>query len=172
MESNRVTDNNATQAGSGGAPNPPTIADPSLSLDKVKVGKRERDAEDEENISKKSKLDGSEMRLNQCADTSKVRLVPFLYSCTLRFTSCFQKEVAGNAGSSCHQCKSRRSLQDLIFCTNIVDKKNKHCRKKYCDGCLKKFYKERDGVRLQPANNKYEPIYVKNCDFLDLYSVF
>lgn len=43
---------------------------------------------------------------------------------------------------SCHQCKSRRSIGDLIFCTNIVDKKNKHCRKKYCEGCLKKFYKE------------------------------
>ncbi|KMS64992.1 hypothetical protein BVRB_040550, partial [Beta vulgaris subsp. vulgaris] len=43
---------------------------------------------------------------------------------------------------SCHQCKSRRAIGDLIFCTNIVDKKNKHCRKKYCEGCLKKFYKE------------------------------
>lgn len=31
------------------------------------------------------------------------------------------------------------------------------------EATLKKFYKEKDGVRLQPANNKYEPIYVKNC---------
>lgn len=46
------------------------------------------------------------------------------------------------AGSSCHQCKSRRNYQDLIFCTNIVDKKNKSCRKKYCEHCLRKFYQE------------------------------
>ena len=28
---------------------------------------------------------------------------------------------------------------------------------------LKRFYKEKDRVRLQPANDKYEPIYTKNC---------
>eukprot|EP00475_Leptophrys_vorax_P003677 TRINITY_DN12156_c0_g1_i1.p1 TRINITY_DN12156_c0_g1~~TRINITY_DN12156_c0_g1_i1.p1 ORF type:complete len:722 (-),score=157.48 TRINITY_DN12156_c0_g1_i1:402-2489(-) len=49
----------------------------------------------------------------------------------------------GSAGSSCHQCKSRRNVNDLIFCTNVVlDKKNKSCRKKYCEHCLKKFYHE------------------------------
>eukprot|EP01083_Nonionella_stella_P098566 277209_1 len=46
------------------------------------------------------------------------------------------------AGSSCHQCKSRRSLDNLIFCTNIIEKSNKSCRKKYCEHCLRKFYSE------------------------------
>jgi len=31
------------------------------------------------------------------------------------------------------------------------------------EATLKKFYKERDGIRLQPANAKYEPIYVDHC---------
>lgn len=45
-------------------------------------------------------------------------------------------------GSSCHQCKSRRAKPDLVFCTNILDKKSKSCRKKYCEHCLRKFYSE------------------------------
>ena len=28
---------------------------------------------------------------------------------------------------------------------------------------LKRFYKERSAVRLQPANEQYEPIYSRNC---------
>ncbi|HPS54227.1 MAG TPA: transcriptional repressor LexA [Sedimentisphaerales bacterium] len=28
---------------------------------------------------------------------------------------------------------------------------------------LKRFYKEKNCIRLQPANDKYEPIYTKNC---------
>ncbi len=59
----------------------------------------------------------------------------------------------GGAGSSCHQCKSRRNYQDLIFCTHVVDKKNKGCRKKYCEHCLKKFYHEDAGEI--PDRNKW-----------------
>lgn len=48
------------------------------------------------------------------------------------------------AGSSCHQCKSRRSNEDLTHCTSSLNKKNKAamCRKKYCSHCLTKFYNE------------------------------
>jgi repressor LexA len=28
---------------------------------------------------------------------------------------------------------------------------------------LKRFYKEKSAVRLQPANERYEPIYSRNC---------
>jgi len=37
-------------------------------------------------------------------------------------------------GSSCHQCKSRRSDNDLTYCTASLSKKNKNaiCRKKFC----------------------------------------
>jgi len=31
------------------------------------------------------------------------------------------------------------------------------------EATLKKFYREPDHIRLQPANDKYEPILVKNC---------
>lgn len=54
-------------------------------------------------------------------------------------------------GSSCHQCKSRRMNNDLTYCTSNLDKKKKSCRKKYCEHCLKKFYKESP---LQIANKK------------------
>lgn len=56
------------------------------------------------------------------------------------------------AGSSCHQCKSRRNYADLIFCTNVVDKKNKTCRKKYCESCLRKFYREDAPTLTQKAS--------------------
>ncbi len=42
-------------------------------------------------------------------------------------------------GSSCHQCKSRRSFTDLTYCTSSLNKKTNKanvCRKKYCDHCL------------------------------------
>ena len=32
--------------------------------------------------------------------------------------------------SSCHQCKSRRNEVALTYCTSLLDKKNKRCRKK------------------------------------------
>ena len=31
------------------------------------------------------------------------------------------------------------------------------------EATLKKFYRQRDGIRLEPANAQYEPIYVKDC---------
>jgi len=51
-----------------------------------------------------------------------------------------KKEQQG--GSSCHQCKSRRNCSDLTYCTSNLDKKKKKCRKKYCEHCLRKFYRE------------------------------
>jgi len=50
-------------------------------------------------------------------------------------------------GSSCHQCKSRRAMHKLYFCSNQGSAKKpkdkRHlCRKKYCDQCLEKFYQE------------------------------
>jgi len=52
-----------------------------------------------------------------------------------------KKEAQG--GSSCHQCKSRRNCSDLTYCTSNLDKKKKQkCRKKYCEHCLRKFYRE------------------------------
>jgi hypothetical protein len=52
---------------------------------------------------------------------------------------------AAGAGTSCHQCKSRRNLDSVIFCINntkTTGRKNKRllCKKKYCAPCLKKFY--------------------------------
>lgn len=58
------------------------------------------------------------------------------------------------SGSSCHQCKSRRTLDKLVICKNINVTKPpkssgksvphvKQCRKKFCHVCLQKFYNER-----------------------------
>ena len=60
----------------------------------------------------------------------------------------FKKKVGGDGasgagGSSCHQCKSRRAYMDLTYCTSSLGKKkNAVCRKKFCEHCLKKFYRE------------------------------
>lgn len=40
------------------------------------------------------------------------------------------------------QCKSRRNFTALTYCTSNLDKKTKRCRKKFCEHCLRKFYKE------------------------------
>jgi Zinc-finger domain of monoamine-oxidase A repressor R1 len=52
------------------------------------------------------------------------------------------QKVKKKGGSSCHQCKSRRNFSALTYCTGNLDRKNKNCRKKFCEHCLKKFYKE------------------------------
>ena len=37
--------------------------------------------------------------------------------------------TSGNgSGTSCHQCKSRRGLHNLIYCSNIFNKKSDHCK--------------------------------------------
>lgn len=47
-------------------------------------------------------------------------------------------------GTSCHQCKNARSLEHLAFCSKLFSKRTshdmRHCRKKFCQGCLTKFY--------------------------------
>ena len=46
-------------------------------------------------------------------------------------------------GTSCHQCKSRRSVSELYFCSKSWDKKDsksRKCLKKFCGTCLQKFY--------------------------------
>lgn len=59
--------------------------------------------------------------------------------------SVFDEDIDGT-GSSCHQCKSRRHQDHLSFCQHTRSKKDSKprrvCRKKYCEICLKKFYKE------------------------------
>lgn len=62
------------------------------------------------------------------------------------------EDSSGKAGSSCHQCKSRRNLVALTYCTSTLDKKNKKCRKKFCGHCLKKFYKENAQVIADTQN--------------------
>jgi hypothetical protein len=48
-------------------------------------------------------------------------------------------------GTSCHQCKNTKHLQQLAFCTNAVEKRGKfekrarNCRKKFCRICLGKL---------------------------------
>merc|ERR1711916_280836 len=49
-----------------------------------------------------------------------------------------RKNGKDKKGSSCHQCKSRRNKNMLIWCSS--NEKSKPCKKKYCDNCLKKFY--------------------------------
>eukprot|EP00474_Spongospora_subterranea_P009217 CRZ09675.1 hypothetical protein [Spongospora subterranea] len=53
------------------------------------------------------------------------------------------------AGSSCHQCKSRRMQGHLSFCSGAKTKR-KSCRKKYCDSCLSKFYQMQPCRRNPP----------------------
>ena len=54
-------------------------------------------------------------------------------------------------GSSCHQCKSLRPVNQLMYCCNNKKRGSKSvqhankpsCRKKFCDVCLSKFYGQR-----------------------------
>lgn len=55
--------------------------------------------------------------------------------------------VAGSEshrGTSCHQCKNARPMTQLAFCSTLFNKRTsadmRNCRKKFCQGCLTKFY--------------------------------
>jgi len=54
--------------------------------------------------------------------------------------------TTGILGSSCHQCKSKREMNKLYYCSNTANTnkpKDKRvvCRKKYCGQCLEKYYR-------------------------------
>lgn len=51
-------------------------------------------------------------------------------------------------------CKKAATAKNGQLVVAIVDNDN---------ATLKRFYKEKDTVRLQPANEKYEPILTRNC---------
>ncbi len=51
-------------------------------------------------------------------------------------------------------CRSEKIAENGELIVAIVDDEN---------ATLKRFYKEKDHVRLQPANADYEPIYSDNC---------
>jgi repressor LexA len=51
-------------------------------------------------------------------------------------------------------CRRSNIANDGQLVIAVVDKEN---------ATLKKFYKEKDQVRLQPANDNFQPIYSKNC---------
>jgi len=80
------------------------------------------------------------------------------------FGSCdevFALEVRGDsmAGENINQgdyviCKRASSASDGQLVVAIVDNENT---------TLKRFYKEPKCVRLQPANDQYQPIYSDNC---------
>eukprot|EP00475_Leptophrys_vorax_P000234 TRINITY_DN10140_c0_g1_i3.p1 TRINITY_DN10140_c0_g1~~TRINITY_DN10140_c0_g1_i3.p1 ORF type:complete len:557 (-),score=100.07 TRINITY_DN10140_c0_g1_i3:75-1721(-) len=61
-----------------------------------------------------------------------------------------RSEGSGALGSSCHQCKSRRTKFQLAHCNaGMIQHDGKKarvrrpCRKKYCAACLSKFYREK-----------------------------
>ncbi len=51
-------------------------------------------------------------------------------------------------------CRRSRVANDGQLVVAIVDDEN---------ATLKRFYKEKDRARLQPANDNYQPIYTENC---------
>ena len=51
-------------------------------------------------------------------------------------------------------CRKSSTADDGQLVVAIVDDEN---------ATLKRFYKEKSAVRLQPANEQYEPIYSRNC---------
>ncbi len=87
---------------------------------------------------------------------------------SLSLTSCFGSgddlfalEVTGNSmiDEDIRQgdyvvCRRSRTAQNGQLVIAIVDDEN---------ATLKRFYKERDRARLQPANDDYQPIYSENC---------
>merc|ERR1719474_2572 len=55
--------------------------------------------------------------------------------------------------ASCHQCKTKKDIGILFYCTKTRPFSNnsfktKKCRKKYCRSCMAKYYLDHDIVRL------------------------
>jgi hypothetical protein len=59
-------------------------------------------------------------------------------------------------GVSCHQCKTTKDPQFLLFCTNKAEKnvRKRRCRKKYCESCLKRSYSKAvaEAMKIDPVN--------------------
>jgi repressor LexA len=51
-------------------------------------------------------------------------------------------------------CRSAAVADDGQLVIAVIDKK---------EATLKRFYREKSRIRLQPANDDYEPIYSDNC---------
>jgi len=73
----------------------------------------------------------------------------------------FALEVSGDSmiDENIHQgdyviCRRSRAARDGQLVVAIVDDEN---------ATLKRFYKEKGRIRLQPANDDYQPIYTDNC---------
>ncbi len=73
----------------------------------------------------------------------------------------FALEVRGDSmiGEDIHEgdyviCRRQNTARDGQLVVAIVDNEN---------ATLKRFYKEKNHARLQPANNDYQPIYSDNC---------
>jgi len=52
-----------------------------------------------------------------------------------------KKKGDNRQGASCHQCKTTKDDQHLLFCTTKAGgARKRRCRKKYCDSCLSRTY--------------------------------
>jgi repressor LexA len=84
-----------------------------------------------------------------------------LKSCFGTGDDIFALEVKGDSmtGEDIHEgdyviCRRRSVADDGQLVVAIVDEEN---------ATLKRFYREKNQARLQPANDNYEPIYSDNC---------
>ena len=90
---------------------------------------------------------------------------PFSLAPTVMTAAEMAKEQTGGSGLSCHQCKTRKQLDELYTCGNYERKKRatgeekrniKPCRKKYCMRCLSKFYGEQPPARRENGTTVLE----------------
>ncbi len=65
--------------------------------------------------------------------------------------SMIEEQIRNGDYVICEQTDTARNGQTVVA---LIDNE---------EATLKKFYKERGKIRLQPANKKYDPIYVKDC---------
>ncbi|ETO16125.1 hypothetical protein RFI_21232 [Reticulomyxa filosa] len=89
----------------------------------------------------------SESRFDDTIDASHVK-----GSCETGYRMILEEPVRKDM-LSCHQCKNKKKLDDVIICGHVYMIKHtmKTCTKKYCKSCLLRFYLE------SPANNKDDP---------------
>jgi len=66
--------------------------------------------------------------------------------------------ASASASASCHQCKTKKDVTILFFCTKTRPCssnpfKTKRCRKKYCRACMVKYYVDADIDRLEAVKD-------------------
>ena len=123
---------------------PPQHSQPQQLSDDDRDSKRRRASDSDAAAAPSQLMKGGEQTDSQPSTPSSPSSPPTsppLLSSDSKSTPSSSSSAASN-GNSCHQCKTAKDANLLLFCTSAAEKgvRKRRCRKKYCESCLRRSY--------------------------------